>query len=217
MEDKVVGFKSSTLTKKDVQLFNRGGWLSDQCINFYYEHLDDKFRNRCLFMDPATVFLIQCTKDVSELKNSLGALNLSKDVFIFCPVNDSTDPVACKGSHWTLLIYAGPHSCLYYYDSSGCLPTNKHNALNIGTKLAKIIDQKITKLYQVTLINPQTNGNDCGIFVLLLSQFIAREIHRGKDREATHLVGLQEWICPNSAHQMRKYIIKLINSKTLYC
>lgn len=210
MGEKVVCFKSSTLRTEDVMLFREGGWLNDQCINFYYEYLSEKYGDQCLFMDPATVFLIQCIDDVNELKNCLGALKLHTDLYIFCPVNDNTEPDSSKGSHWTLLIYAGPHSCLYYYDSTGCLPTNKQNALNVGIKLSQILEQSITKLYRVGLANPQSNGSDCGVYVLLLSQLIAKGISQGKDRDATQLIGLQDWISPESASKLRKHIQKLI-------
>jgi len=60
------------LYKSDLKLLKPPNWLNDNCINFYYSHLqhqDFKHRTDFLFMDPVVVscMMVQCEGWLSEM------------------------------------------------------------------------------------------------------------------------------------------------------
>jgi sentrin-specific protease 8 len=141
-------------------------------IAFYYEWLAKDLDPRVLLMDPSAVFMMQFEDDIEDLRSSLFRLNLTRREVIFCPINDNDDPQAVAGgSHWTLLVYC-QGSC-YFYDS-GSATGVPYAAQTVASRLHALKHTADIPVTQVKLLHPQTNSFDCGAYVLLLTELLAK-------------------------------------------
>merc|ERR1719424_2387633 len=148
-------------------------------------------------MDPATAFWLTAQDNESHLAEAKAALKLQDRELVICPINDSSDcSLADGGSHWTLLVCwdrrsprcngnkaskgasAGPSDFGFfgrfsYYDSlassmSGGKDANLQQAEALASRLAGHAVQ-----VSVGSCAHQTNGFDCGVYVLLFSEIVA--------------------------------------------
>ncbi|KAM3576238.1 hypothetical protein VYU27_001946 [Nannochloropsis oceanica] len=173
------------VTEGDQILFRPPGWLNDRCINFYFRVLEhEEFQDRpdLLFMDPAVVscMLIQCT-DQGELEEVGEGLKLDRRSMVFIPVNDAED-FRSDCTHWSLLVYSAGNGSsaqpgkFFHLDSSGGRnePAAKRTAAQFWRMVAgKEGGKEGGKVEAVRGCPQQVNGYDCGMYVLIMTKYLA--------------------------------------------
>ncbi|CEL93408.1 unnamed protein product [Vitrella brassicaformis CCMP3155] len=185
-----VTLHNARLYDQDIRLLQEGNLLNDSCIGFALEYLstigDFKDQSDVLFMDPATSFWVNIEDDLDDLKEGLEALSLSSRRLLLVPLNDNEDrQVANAGSHWSLLVIHNPSDgpmSFDYYDSmgSGILPVATKIARKLSSLLRPQDDPNSAKAtVTVQKAAQQTNATDCGVYVLLFAEHIARK-HLGQ-------------------------------------
>ena len=171
----IVSLLDADIYRRDVELFQTGSWLNDACINYCFRRLELRFPSFFLFMDPSIVsFLrLQCEEceDWEELAN---ALVLPTRKWLLVPVNDN-EAFDGVSSHWSLLLMYVPNGKLLHFDSNGCY--NHNAAVATAEKLFFLLQRTDVPHVVRAVPSPQQNNNcDCGVFVLLTSEWLANEI-----------------------------------------
>lgn len=177
-------------------------WLSDASISFAYlqlaagvtgtGELDGPVPDMVLLMDPAAAFWLTLQDDPAHVEEAKGALKLQDRQLVLCPINDSRDgSCADAGTHWTLLVCwdrsgdtcsgarsvsdssnGGLFGRFSYYDSLGGASAWGSANLAQARTLASRLAGKDVQVSPGTCAH-QTNGFDCGVYVLLFSEIIA--------------------------------------------
>ena len=135
------------------------------------------------------------------MRDTVQDLNLPSRKLIFIPVNDCSNIDLGGGSHWSLPVYHQADKSFYYYDSSGSY--NLNNAKQLANKLVKHIHSSSTKATVLVRNTPQqSNGYDCGCFVLADSHYLAQQ--GGNDDLLLKNVNSQ------TARQVRQRLVQIL-------
>lgn len=128
---------------------------------------------------------------VSEyVEQLLSDLKLDEFDIIFVPVNDNPDvTVAGGGSHWSLLVYSKSTECFYYFDSLG--EYNYETATDLKTKIEVGLKHGLIPIKSVKC-SQQTNGYDCGVYVLKFMELIFNSFKENKQMEETDFLSVKE-------------------------
>jgi len=173
-------------------------WLSDSSIAFATSCLTEdqgssassalRLPKSALIMDPAMAFWFTMQEDpgcVAEAKNEL---KLSKLELLLCPINDSQNAsTADAGSHWSLLVCWGRQpagvrqrtgdqcslSKFAYYDTLRDVFGKQAQGLSQARELASRIAGKTVEV-EMGKCAQQTNFYDCGVYVLIFCEIIAK-------------------------------------------
>ena len=180
MSDKVVlSTKNCTVTKKDIETLSPHTYLNDLIISFYYEIIQERYpSNDITFLDPAVSMSIildsDNDNDLEDLKECIFLpLELNKKKFIFAPINDNTKlQYTCSGSHWTLNVVDVDNSIIYYLDSTN---GNVSNAHTFHRRLERLFGKKFEFVHGLET-QYQTNGYDCGMFLLGFTELVMKYI-----------------------------------------
>lgn len=173
MDSIVLNYHDSLLNSSDVVLLTGPFWLNDKIIGFCFEYFEnDLFKqavDRMRFLNPSIVQLAKLADD-SEVSSILQPLDLQSCQLIFIPINDNST-LHPGGSHWSLLVCDKNRKEFFHFDSSGSSCWNDSSAKIICKKF----NHYFGTLYDVT--NPrcptQTNGYDCGVFVIAIAEKLA--------------------------------------------
>lgn len=141
-------------------------------------------------MDPAMVFWLIMQEDPKYLAEAKREMNFQELDLLLCPINDTHSCHADAGCHWSLLVCwsqgqsssrtsrsrgsgesHGPPSHFRYYDSLGGLFAEK--GLAQAQELANRLAGKTAQV-DIGKCARQTNFYDCGVYVLLFSEIVAR-------------------------------------------
>ena len=203
-DDVLLTFHDSTIYRSDLRLFRDGQWLNDHAILFCYEYFhfvgvmagsETPLKNdNVLFVHPANTMLLQYG-DEEDFENLIRSLELKKRELIFIPVNNDTGGM-CDGSHWSVLVYEAQKNRFISFDSMGKNSATKGAAISIFKNLC-------SRLYghQAEFVDAcapkQTNGYDCGMYVICISEFVAASFIRDQallvhDKEDTGCHGKLE-------------------------
>ena len=160
-------FGDTVLYNSDLITLTSPEYITDNVISIFLEMLNEKCSD-VYSIPPSVVQLMKLTEQ-SNLVEMFGGLDLNSYEIVLCPVNDSRSASSrISGQHWSLLCYVRNQSTVYHIDSL--------NAFNAAE--TKIIASKLSVLLGRSLqcknlcCTQQTNGFDCGIFVI----YFAREI-----------------------------------------
>ena len=169
--DVYLSYKSICLRKFDVDCFKSNNYLNDMCISFYYELLNDKYKNfdNYFLFDPASISTMVIYDELEDLIDMFGCLNLDQKDYLFIPINDNTDKFSfAGGDHWGLIIYQKSDDTFYYLDSMLNYITNTDTVTNKIKQILAVNSKNIAKVsIDKTLKNKfQFNSFDCGMFVL---------------------------------------------------
>lgn len=173
-EKVVLNFENTLLRSSDIRLLTGPYWLNDQIISFYMEYLETivyKENKDILFVSPEVV---QCIKLVSkeEMSIFLDPLNGAEKSFIFFPLNDNDEDRA-GGSHWSLLVFSRPEQTFYHFDSLNNTSIKPYFTFlrNLSYALrCPDFDVKSPACVK------QTNGYDCGIYVICNVEYLAKQV-----------------------------------------
>lgn len=208
----VLNYQNSLLRTSDVKLLNGPYWLNDQIISFYMEYLEtDVYQNNkeILFVSPQVV---QCIKLVSkeEMSIFLDPLHATEKKFIFFPLNDNDEDRA-GGSHWSLLVFSRPEKKFFLFDSLNSIRIKSYFAFVRDLAYAVQCPEFDIKS---ALCAKQTNGYDCGVYVLCFIENLAKQVteHGYVESDADNANGASNLmkITPEKISNKRTDILDLI-------
>lgn len=249
-------FRDADLTRADLMLFSGGCWLNSSCINYAYRRIEEELENELrqssedaemnakrlstlqsiLMMDPSVVsfLVLQCTEDdeFEEFYNGIEVYNRS---WILLPVNNNESFESNESaSHWSLLACHVSSGTLLHFDSSRL--ANNEAAKRVAKNLYRLLKRKdAPKVINVASAPQQTNGYDCGIYVILASKRIAQLILSAtlhvpsvaatpsqmtttdctlvENNGELLARGVREWLTVDKVRQFRIDIVNLVEEK----
>ena len=148
-------------------------WINDEIINFYfqilqkYDHNNDSYFFNSFFMTKLKGF------EFDEVKRWTRHINVFSFKKLFFPVN-------INNSHWVLLVIDIENKFIGYYDSMGNEDSHGNMEVLFRWMVEEAIDKNKDKIngHEWRLINYsrsiplQTNGFDCGTFVIVAAHFL---------------------------------------------
>ncbi|ORX94686.1 cysteine proteinase [Basidiobolus meristosporus CBS 931.73] len=172
MSDIVLEYHDSILRTEDVALLQDGEWINDAIIDFFYEFLEKTLEtHEILYMRPALVHLIAHATDTSDFSSALPS-DLPHRQLLFIPVNDNIGE-GVGGSHWSLMVFHRNSNTFYYYDSIRDL--NLKHAEHTAKRFAKVLKLQEVR-FQVMETPQQSNGSDCGIYVISVTELLSKRL-----------------------------------------
>ncbi|KAL3658776.1 hypothetical protein V7S43_016145 [Phytophthora oleae] len=207
MAQQVLNYHDVQLYDSDVALFAGRHWLNDNAINFYLQYLTQTCApSDVLLMDPAVVscLLHQC-EDEDEYQDLARGLSLQGKKLCIIPVTDN-DSLGGDSSHWSLLLYQ--NSKFRHFDSSS--GHNQHAAQQIAESFELLLqaagrhDGASGPVEEVQDAPQQRNGYDCGMYVLVLAEYLC---HQHKDEMTMRL---QDYATPQRVTDLRLQMPQLI-------
>jgi sentrin-specific protease 1 len=160
-------------------------WLNDEIINFYFSmlsnlHSDPTTHLECKFHFLNSHFYAQMANDgvlnLALRRNYKKPTNVFKMQSVFLPVN-------IANVHWVLIVIDMERRRIKFYDSLFDKQAGEKICKNILKWLQyeseQLIDEHFDKNeWMFSLggggIPQQTNGFDCGVFVLMYAEFVSR-------------------------------------------
>lgn len=162
-----LNFRDAVLYESDIRLFSPPGWLNDACLNFGLRWIETQVDDdSILLMDPAvySFMMLQCIED-DEIKELRTSLRLAEKRSVLIPINDASDFGSHRGSHWSLISFFRDEGVAEHYDSLATPSVNLAHARRAVEKLCRVIGVTTCEVRGVTTPQ-QTNGYDCGAYVL---------------------------------------------------
>lgn len=166
----ILDYGNVCLRREDYDTLDDSCWLNDAIIDFIYEYCERNLDpnippNAICFLRPGMMQLLAALSDQMELESVLPATFFTADI-LFMPINDSEGSIAGGGSHWSLLVFSRSDCTFRYYDSLCALnlPFANRMALKVRRTLG-IVDCDFFEMDSPQ----QTNGADCGIWVLIIT------------------------------------------------
>ena len=175
--------RNDYMSNKDFRKLKQGIWLNDMVINLYlkmlqhydeYRCADDSLRKKSYYFDTFTYkFYLEVFKtdeDVAKRAKRIKRVAKSKYQRYFYPIH------TLLKDHWILGLIDFTEKKIHVYDS---FFHHKHEAeLEILEKVALILSPNSTfeKIDIHHNIPRQTNSYDCGVFMLMLCDFLSDEL-----------------------------------------
>lgn len=207
--EKVLSYYDVLLRVRDVKLLeNPYAWLNDQILDFYFEYLSRKHfpqPSEAAFLGTSVVFLL-ANSSPTELEILLQPLDLPAKTIVFLPVNNNSEISQPGGSHWSLLVYFGGGFC--HYDSVlGC---NSGKAKHVAKQLATMMGTAVTFTFEDVEGAPQqTNGSDCGLFVLAAVEKLCEAHLTGNWGKQNRCFAIKE-VTPEHVCSLRKKLLHIV-------
>jgi sentrin-specific protease 8 len=215
------------LSKSALEILDSPCFLSDEIIVFYFTYLTSIIdSDDVLFIDPSVSDFLANVDDVDVVNASVEPLEFGTKNLIFFPVNDS--------EHWSLLVYDRKLNMFMHHDSKegindmqarklfetlkDCVVRSANGKVNIKHK-KKNNNKRSSKLSAPSVSTPpsfeecttpqQTNGYDCGLFVLAIARAIC-EWHCSKKKPNAKYWFKEKQVNPSIVESsMRSDLLKL--------
>lgn len=159
-------FDSVVLYQHDLDSLAPGAWITDSVIEFWLEYVTRD--SDVGYLGPSVVHLIRDSAQTIPIQFLDAQALYSNGILV--PINDHQGEES-GGSHWSLAVYYKDTNKWVYYDSM---------ASNHNTCLAKYTCKKINDYLSGSFtftqieISQQTNNYDCGLYVILISEYISK-------------------------------------------
>ncbi|XP_052780849.1 sentrin-specific protease 8-like [Mya arenaria] len=208
-EDKnpiVLNFNDSLLHKSDVDLLIGPHWINDQLLNFCFEYYEkEQFSHsadKLALLNADVVQFVKLAQD-NDIGNFLAPLNLPSKQFVFLPVNDNQVVNQTGGNHWSLLVYIRNKQEFRHYDSLE--GRNQEIARTLAYKIQPYVQAPRGRMKVLEVESPrQTNGYDCGMFVIAVAEHLCKELCEG------YTIPLNDLVNPESVSKKRSQVKELI-------
>ncbi|KAJ3684031.1 hypothetical protein LUZ61_013195 [Rhynchospora tenuis] len=221
-DDRIVRYGDATLVRSDLGILRGPQYLNDRLIHFFLTHLERECAlsvsdEDILLVAPSLAFLIaHFPGPSSSLADVVAPLALPRRKLVLFPVNDNPDVTLAEGgSHWSLLVCHVPSRLFVHHDSSGRL--NSPHALSLFHSLTSSFPAIPAQDFSYTE-GPtpwQTNGYDCGLYVMAIARCVCEWYCQGKnkasddDRQKWFGV-LSEQLNANKVHKLRGELLSLV-------
>ena len=153
--------------EEDMLLLRPGQWLNDQLIGIIFELSEQETfaGSNIAFIGPEVTQFIKVSP-VTELALCLEPLGLSSKRAVLWALNNCASLDAPGGSHWSLLVFLRESRTFYHLDSSAGM--NSLVAKDMAWRASKLLGVVVEASAVVEMeVEQQTNGHDCGVFLLL--------------------------------------------------
>lgn len=206
MDEIVLSYQNYVIRSSDIALLKTNtSWINDVIIGFYFDYLNEKYKDsttRMLFIGPELTQLLKMQDStVHELLEPLDAINYD---YVFFAVNNC-ETNAAGGSHWSLLIYSRNESGFFHCDSMRY--TNRLSAKMLVKKLKNYFFPKQHSIYVEISSPQQNNGYDCGLYVLCVADVAIEHI-----LEKSNVLKCLYITVPNLVLKKRDELLSLIYS-----
>ncbi|KAG8093477.1 hypothetical protein GUJ93_ZPchr0012g22166 [Zizania palustris] len=223
-QERVLSHGDVVLLCCDLAILRGPHFLNDRILAFYLAHLSSSLPTKTddgdlLLLPPSIPYLLSNLPDPASVVAVAEPLRLASHRLVLLPVNDNPDVSHAEGgTHWTLLVLdntdpaSGPR--FVHHDS---LPgANLPAARRLAAALRPLLPAASAALNSVPLIEGptprQTNGYDCGVFVLAVARAIchwwaSREQQGGSD----WFEAVKREVNADSVKAMRTQLLQLID------
>jgi sentrin-specific protease 8 len=213
--DGTVSLGDVLLRPADIALIHAPSWLNDNLLSFFIEHAQFFFEPimaNVLLVSPSVSFLLAQSPCQSDNHAIVEMLNVGSKDWVLFAINDHTSVHAIGGTHWSLLVYVKQTGSFRHYDSSPGRRSRIASARlirQISSSMAPGIDCTLT---HVDLMPQQSNGYDCGVYVLKLMELICQWISaEGSDFDLeAHDEELQDLLTEESIACFRHHLLDLV-------
>lgn len=190
-------------------------WVGDNVIAFHAEWLDS------LLPDPQTVKMfapsvveLLCSLPETSKQDASQIVPVPEQRYLLLPVSDRYSESGAAhnsdGSHWSLVLLDTETAVGYHFDSLGGI--NRLAADRVYGVVLHLVGQKPASRSALLVegLQGQTNGSDCGIYVLLLSSLLHRAL--ASNAQLDHVIqGLCNYATPDRTKAFRrKYLDWLV-------
>ena len=170
--------------------------LSKRLVNSKFYQYDDKLQKDifvspiCIMLPTFTFLLANHPEPLELVKEKVLPPGISDAQFVFCPLNDNDDFGSSEGgSHWSLVVFAKLLSSnskkytqtAFVFDSM--FQANESETNRLVKNMAKVLynerDPKSSIDWNIIHARDtpqQTNGSDCGVFVISISSVLVSEL-----------------------------------------
>jgi len=181
----VVREKESTqLTRETMVRFRECGFMNGDIISYIFLMLQERDASLCtIFLDRKKSLFLNTffledgiphanSRYIHNRRVNINIFDLDK---IFIPIHHRSE------NHWTLAVVVMKMKSILYYDSMGALHSTRTNAIMEWIKVEAQVNNTsdFNERDWQTILKPspgQTNGYDCGIFVITNADFISDDI-----------------------------------------
>ena len=183
----------ANLNQVDIESLEGKGLVTDEIILFFMqailEYMKSQIGDKVSVVGPNVAYLIQKELDKRVIDSQKKEINQNDHDWVIYPINDKDDPEKGDGgSHWCLIVYNRSDNLFLYFD-----PIKGMNAKNAKALHLNIIDDNsyqshdnagrlchyLPPLVEVNC-QRQTNGYDCGIFIMMYMATIMKNIVNGR-------------------------------------
>ena len=189
----VISCGGANLNQADIESLEGKGLVTDEIILFFMqailEYMKSQIGDKVSVVGPNVAYLIQKEFDKRVIESQKKEINQKEHDWVIYPINDKEDPEKGDGgSHWCLIVYNRSDNLFLYFD-----PIKGMNAKNAKALHLNIIDDNsyqshdnagrlchyLPPLVEVNC-QRQTNGYDCGIFIMMYMATIMKNIVNGR-------------------------------------
>ncbi|CDW56831.1 Peptidase C48 domain containing protein [Trichuris trichiura] len=215
MSEIVLTFHDVVLRQWDIALLKPNKWLNDNILAFFMEYFAEEMfaeqKQRIAFVDPSLAHLLKMA-DKRDLRTFPQLLGWNEKELLIIPVNDCMSAEG-GGGHWSLLVYRRSEKKFECYDS---MPMNRlvGKSINLLTrKLTSILEENVSEdsedpILDVLTCAQQTNSSDCGVYVVIFAQLVAKDFCHRNPQFYNDLLSLDQ----NDIEQMRVQMLDIIAS-----
>ena len=179
--DVVASLGDCLVREEDLLLLRPGQWLNDQLIGIIFELSEQETfaGSDIAFIGPEVTQFIKVSP-VTELASCLEPLGLSSKRAVLWALNNCASLDAPGGSHWSLLVFLRDSQTFYHLDSSAGM--NIMAAKDMARRASKLVGKVEEAPAVVEMeVEQQTNGHDCGVFLLLNALRVAELLKDNRD------------------------------------
>ncbi|CAO2179764.1 unnamed protein product [Urochloa humidicola] len=224
-EERILSHGDVVLIRSDLAILRGPRFINDRIIAFYFAHLSAGLGDGddLLLLPPSIPYLLSNLPDPGSVAAVAEPLRLASRRLVLLPVNDNPDAaVAEGGSHWTLLVIdnatsaSGPR--FVHHDSIRGAPN-----LPVATRLADalrplLLRSDSRRRAAVPVVEGptprQTNGYDCGVYVMAIARAICAwwKNGQGRPRGGDWFEAVGREVNADSVKAMRGELLQLINT-----
>jgi sentrin-specific protease 8 len=216
-EERVLSHGDVVLIRSDLDVLRLPRFINDRIIAFYFAHLSATFAaGDLLLLPPSIPYLLSNLPDAASVAAVAEPLRLGSRLLALLPVNDNPDAsVAEGGSHWTLLVLdrTGASLRFVHHDSirgAPNLPVARRLADALGPLVADAQGRAPPLVEGPT--PSQTNGYDCGVYVMAIARAICGWwLGQGGRESSDWFEAVRREVSAASVTALRVELLELIN------
>ncbi|XP_042374205.1 NEDD8-specific protease 1-like [Zingiber officinale] len=216
-DNKILSYHDVVLRRSDLGILRGPHYLNDRLIEFYFAHLaSSSGSSGAVFLVPPSIsfWLANCS-DSQSLREFADPLRLPDRSLVLFTVNDNLDvDVAEGGSHWSLLVYCRETSEFVHHDS--CSGINLCHAQRLFRAVSGFVGASEPPQFVEGFTPQQTNGYDCGLYVLAISEVVCNWFVAGgrgcAKRDERWFTAVDKEVDAVAVKKLRGEVLKLILS-----
>ncbi|XP_043693887.1 NEDD8-specific protease 1 [Telopea speciosissima] len=219
--EKILNYNDVILRRSDLDILSGPHFLNDRIIELYFSYLASCYHSKDILLVPPSIsFWLTNCPELESLKDFTEPLKLPDKKLIILVVNNNDEVTMAEGgTHWSLLAYERSTNTFVHHDSIA--GSNSLHAKRLRKALLGFIGSSCSetdgRYLEYTDTPQQTNGYDCGLYVLAIAKVICHwhESAGSKDNVALWFSTLKEQVVPSAVAKMRNEILSLIKDLML--